>query len=75
MIPNSNPSNKLKWCTEDKLRIVMETYSLNEEQLRYKDKALAETAALLVLKKGRCDLGGPRILDIDLDFHNILLYH
>ena len=103
MIPNSNPSNELKWRTEDKLRIVVETYSLNEEELgqycrrhglyasdvkrwsdalgssldggrplkeiefelkagketikklekelRYKDKALAETAALLVLKK------------------------
>ena len=99
MIPNSNPSNDIKWRKEDKLRIVMETYTLNEEELsiycreqglyttdikrwrqivensfgtnntspelkaekeknkqlakelKYKEKALAETAALLVLKK------------------------
>lgn len=33
MIPNSSPSNDKKWCNEDKMRIVMETYSLNEEEL------------------------------------------
>lgn len=98
MIPKSHPSNDVKWRKEDKLRIVMETYTLNEEELsrycrehglyttdvkrwrqtienslgnnnspelkaekeknkqltkelKYKEKALAETAALLVLKK------------------------
>lgn len=103
MIPNSNPSNDVKWRNEDKLRIVMETFSLNEEELseycrkhglyttdvkrwrtvlessfsitkpskelerelkaeketnkklerelKYKEKALAEAAALLVLRK------------------------
>ena len=29
-----------------------------EKELRRKDKALAETAALLVLRKSKCDLGG-----------------
>lgn len=99
MIPNSYPSNDVKWRKEDKFRIVMETYTLNEEELsiycrkhglyttdvnrwrktlensletnnlspelkaereknkqlekelKYKEKALAETAALLVLGK------------------------
>jgi len=99
MIPNSNPSNEIKWRKEDKFRIVMETYTLNEEELsvycrehglyttdikrwrltlensletnnlspelkaekekskklekelKYKEKALAEAAALLVLRK------------------------
>lgn len=104
MIPNSNPSNDNKWRSEDKMKIVMETYSFNEEELgqycrkhglyttdikrwrklleytfsnttrpskeleaelkaqketnkqlerelRTKEKALAETAALLVLRK------------------------
>lgn len=103
MIPNSKPSNDDKWRNEDKLRIVMETFSLNEEELsqycrkhglystdikrwrtilessfsstkptkeleqelkaeketnkklerelKYKEKALAEAAALLVLRK------------------------
>lgn len=99
MIPNSNPSNELKWRKEDKFRIVMETYTLNEEELsiycrehglyttdvkrwqkilensletnnsspelkaekeknkklekelKYKEKALAEAAALLMLRK------------------------
>lgn len=99
MIPNSSPSNEIKWRKEDKFRIVMETYTLNEEELsiycrehglyttdvkrwrktlensletnnlspelkaekeknkklekelKYKEKALAETAALLVLRK------------------------
>lgn len=103
LIPNSNPSIDDKWRSEDKLRIVMETFSLNEEELsqycrkhglyttdvkrwrailessfgtskpskelerelkaekettqklerelKYKEKALAEAAALLVLRK------------------------
>lgn len=103
MIPNSKPSNDDKWRNEDKLRIVMETFTLNEEELsqycrkhglystdvkrwrvilesslgsrkptkeleqelkteketnkklerelKYKEKALAEAAALLVLRK------------------------
>lgn len=104
VIPNnSNPSNDGKWNELDKLRIVIETFSLNDEELgqycrglglyttdvvrwrktmesalssarplkeleaelksereqnkkllrelRYKEKALAETAALLVLRK------------------------
>jgi transposase len=100
MIPNSSPSNEIKWRKEDKFRILMETYTLNEEELsiycrehglyttdvkrwrkilensletnnysspelkaekeknkklekelKYKEKALAETAALLVLRK------------------------
>lgn len=103
LIPNSHPSNHQKWRTVDKMRIVMETYSLNEEELgeycrkhglyasdiklwaetleqsfengkpgkeietelksqkernkalekelKYKEKALAEAAALLVLRK------------------------
>lgn len=35
-----------------------------EKELRRKDKALAETAALLVLRKSKCDLGGkPRTND------------
>lgn len=99
MIPNSHPSNEVKWRKEDKFRIVMETYTLNEEELgiycrkhglyttdvkrwrntlensldtnnlspelkeekeknkrlekelKYKEKALAEAAALLVLRK------------------------
>lgn len=103
MIPNSSPLNDDKWRNEDKMRIVIETYPLNEEELsqycrehglyttdikrwravlessfstakpskelelelkaqketnkklerelKYKEKALAETAALLVLRK------------------------
>lgn len=99
MIPNGHPSNDVKWRKEDKFRIVMETYTLNEEELsiycrerglyttdvkrwrktlessleinnsspelkaekeknkklekelKYKEKALAEAAALLVLRK------------------------
>ncbi len=104
MIPNSSPGNDNKWRSEDKMRIVIETFSLNEEELgqycrkhglyttdikrwrellessfsnhikpskelaaelkaqketnkqlerelRTKEKALAETAALLVLRK------------------------
>jgi len=103
MIPNSNTSNDGKWRDVDKLRIVIQTYSLNEEELgqycrerglyttdikrwrktlessfgsgkpskeletelksekeriknlerelNYKNKALAEAAALLVLRK------------------------
>lgn len=33
LIPNSHPSNHQKWRSVDKMRIVMETYSLNEEEL------------------------------------------
>ena len=100
LIPNANaPSPDEKWRNEDKLRMVIETYSMNEEEvnlycrqqgiyrsdlqhwqqllehafepttntpfqkesdrrilklqneLRYKEKALAEAAALLVLQK------------------------
>lgn len=100
LIPNANaPSPDEKWRKEDKLRMVIETYSMNEEEvnlycrkqgiyrsdlqhwqqllehafdpitntplqkesdrrilklqneLRYKEKALAEAAALLVLQK------------------------
>lgn len=103
LIPNSAPSHDAKWRKEDKLRIVFETFSLNEaelsqycrehglyisdikswrktlessfestksskdletelqsekektyllqKELRQKEKALAETAALLVLRK------------------------
>lgn len=100
LIPNHNqPTNDGKWRTEDKFTIVLETYSLNEEELgiycrkhglystdikqwrktiedslettkptqeekeqnvkiknlqkelRYKEKALAEAAALLMLQK------------------------
>ena len=103
MIPNRKTSIDDKWRNEDKMRIVMETYSLNEEELsqycrkhglfttdikrwravlessfsatkpskelelelkaeketnkklerelKYKEKALAEAAALLVLRK------------------------
>jgi transposase-like protein len=103
LIPNSHPSNQTKWRTIDKMRIVMETYAMNEEELgaycrkhglyttdikrwseilessmdsdkpikeiekelkteqekkkalekelKYKEKALAEAAALLVLRK------------------------
>ncbi len=100
LIPNANaPSSDEKWRKEDKLRMVIETYSMNEEEvnlycrkqgiyrsdlqhwqqllehafdpltntplqkesdrrilklqneLRYKEKALAEAAALLVLQK------------------------
>lgn len=103
LIPNSSPANDTKWRKEDKARIVIETYSMNEQELgeycrkhglyttdikrwhqifessfsasrssteleqelktqkqaneelarelQYKEKALAETAALLVLKK------------------------
>lgn len=103
LIPNSSPSNEDKWRKEDKARIVIETYTMNEQELgeycrkhglystdvkrwhrifdssfnakrpskeleqelkaqkdenkrltkelKYKEKALAEAAALLVLKK------------------------
>ena len=103
LIPNSSLSNEDKWRKEDKARIVIETYTMNEQELgeycrmhglystdvkrwhqilessftakkpskeleqelkaqrdenkklakelQYKEKALAETAALLVLKK------------------------
>ncbi len=103
LIPNNGPANVDKWRQKDKARIVMETYSMNEQELgeycrklglyvtevkrwhqifesafdsrkpakeleqalniqkaenvkleqelRYKEKALAEAAALLVLKK------------------------
>jgi len=100
LIPNHNqPSNEGKWRNEDKFKIVLETYSLNEEELgiycrkqglystdikkwrkmledslettkstqeekeqnikiknlqkelKYKEKALAEAAALLMLQK------------------------
>ncbi len=113
MIPNGSIGNDRKWRPEDKIRILMETYSMNENDLgeycrrhglyssdieywtkilesslaynrpaqvldaklktqaetikrlereiQYKDKALAETAALLVLKKkSNGDLGGHR---------------
>jgi transposase len=33
LIPNSKPSNQQKWRTVDKMRIVMDTYALNEEEL------------------------------------------
>lgn len=33
LIPNSSPSNELKWRKEDKFRIIMETYTLNEKEL------------------------------------------
>lgn len=103
LIPRNNPSNDRKWRNEDKARIVLETYGMNEQELggycrkqglyttdikrwhrifessfntskptteleqelktqketikklaqelQYKEKALAEAAALLVLKK------------------------
>lgn len=103
LIPNSSSSNDDKWRNQDKARIVIETYTMNEQELgeycrkhglyttdinrwhrifessfsvskpskeleqdlkaqkelntdlarelQYKEKALAETAALLVLKK------------------------
>ncbi len=103
LIPNSNASNDDKWRSEDKARMVIETYTMNEQELgeycrkhglyttdikrwhkmfessfnmskpskeleqdlktqkelnrdlarelQYKEKALAEAAALLVLKK------------------------
>ena len=98
-IPNSSPSNNRKWRNEDKMKIVLETYSMNEvelstycrekglhvsdikewtkrmeqsfddrvesveltaqkqrsrqleKELKRKEKALAEAAALLVLRK------------------------
>lgn len=98
-IPNSSPSHQRKWRKEDKFKMVMETYALNEaelsaycrehglyvseikewerlleqsldgkadsaelaaekqrskqleKELQRKEKALAETAALLVLRK------------------------
>lgn len=33
LIPNSNPNRLKKWRKEDKLRIVMETFTMNEEEL------------------------------------------
>lgn len=113
LIPNSKPANDDKWRSEDKTRIVYETFTLNEEELSqycrkhglyttdikrwrtilesafnstkplkeieaelklekanntklqkelgYKEKALAETAALLVLrKKADAIWGDPR---------------
>lgn len=102
LIPNSAPQNDRRWRSDAKMRIVMETYSMNEEELgqycrqhglyssdirrwsaaletaldgkpskemeaqlrtektknkelerelRYKEKALAEAAALLVMQK------------------------
>jgi transposase len=98
-IPNSSPSHQVKWRKEDKLKMVLETFAMNENELssycrerglyaseikewltvleesldhkaesaelsaerqknkqlekdlRRKEKALAETAALLVLRK------------------------
>ncbi len=98
-IPNSHPSHERRWRKEDKLRIVFETFTMNqqelgaycrehglyvsdieqwrtslensldpatispelktekeknrklEKELKYKEKALAEAAALLVLRK------------------------
>lgn len=115
MIPNSNPSNDNKWRNEDKMRIVIETFSLNEEELsqycrkhglyttdikrwrsilelsfgaikpskeleqelkaqketnkklerelKYKEKALAEAAALLVLRKKADAIWGDPVED------------
>ncbi len=99
VIPNNEANPNIKWSKDNKIRIVMETYAINEEELssycrkhglyketinqwrelvedafdpptkspelqeankknsklekelRYKDKALAEAAALLVLRK------------------------
>jgi hypothetical protein len=42
------------WSAEQKLRVVVQAMSLNEEELGVllrKEKALAEAAALLILKK------------------------
>lgn len=115
MIPNSGLNNDEKWRNEDKTRIVIETYSFNEEELsqycrkhglyttdikrwraileqsfsaakpskeletelkaekernkqlekelRHKEKALAETAALLVLKKKADAIWGDHVED------------
>jgi transposase len=113
LIPNSDPSNDKRWRAADKVRIVIETYSLNEEELgeycrkhglyasdikrwvstlesslengrsakevelelktnkkkidtlekelNYKEKALAEAAALLVLRKNAEAIWGDHV--------------
>ncbi|WP_026895679.1 transposase, partial [Clostridiisalibacter paucivorans] len=33
LIPNSNPNRLKRWRKEDKLKIVMETFTMNEEEL------------------------------------------
>ena len=62
----ADPTNPENWSAQDKLAVVIETASLNEQALseycrrkglyteqidRWKELALAETAALLVLSK------------------------